>query len=377
MPLKNTPYTQAMKALIINGMILCISIVLLPTIPAFAHGMSEAEKASAVSGGYLQYIWLGATHMLTGYDHLAFVFGIIFFLKSFKDIAKYITAFTIGHSITLIFATLNGIQLNHYLIDAIIALSVCYIAFHNLGGFQKLLHITPPNMLVMIFSLGLIHGFGLSTILQGLPLDQDHLLGNIISFNIGIELGQLAALALMLICLALWRQTGAFQLFSKLANGLLIIAGIALFFMQIQAYITDQSAQKTASLETRQTTNNKTQKHTKEHEEIEIKEHTATITVPAKSGIEYKVLAKKGAVLSYSWQTKDDAALYFDFHGEPAGDHTDYYKSYKIATDKQDQGSQTLPFEGTHGWYWKNESAKPVLVELTVKGKFQLQKSNQ
>ena len=105
---------------------------------SFAHGMSEEEKLAIIEGGNLRYMWLGATHMLSGYDHLAFVFGIIFFLTNFRDIAKYVTAFTVGHSVTLIYATFNAIQVNYFLIDAVIALSVCYIAFTNLDGFRKI-----------------------------------------------------------------------------------------------------------------------------------------------------------------------------------------------------------------------------------------------
>ena len=137
---------------------------------AYAHGMSEADKQAIVDGGNLLYLWIGATHMLSGYDHLAFVFGISFFLGNFRDIVKYVSAFTIGHSITLIYATFNGVQLNYFLIDAVIALSVCYIAFANIDGFRKYLNINPPNMMLMIVGLGLIHGFGLSTRLQELPL---------------------------------------------------------------------------------------------------------------------------------------------------------------------------------------------------------------
>ncbi|MBL4630532.1 MAG: HupE/UreJ family protein, partial [Paraglaciecola sp.] len=143
--------------------------------------MSEAEKQMIIEGGNLRYVWIGATHMLSGYDHLAFVLGIVFFLTKFSDIIKYITAFTVGHSMTLIFATFNAIQVNHFLIDAVIALSVCYIAFHNIDGFKKHLNIKAPNMLLMIFSLGLTHGLGLSTRLQQLPLDTEQLLMNIIS----------------------------------------------------------------------------------------------------------------------------------------------------------------------------------------------------
>ncbi len=203
---------------------------------AFGHGMSEAEKQSIVNGGNLHYLWIGATHMLSGYDHLLFVFGIIFFLTKFKDIVKYITAFTLGHSATLIWATFNGIQVNYFLIDAVIALSVCYIAFANLDGFKKYLDIKSPNLLIMIISLGLIHGLGLSTRLQQLPLSENELLMNIISFNVGIELGQIAALTIMLVILAGWRKAESFKSFSKISNYGLIFAGLYLFMMQMHGY---------------------------------------------------------------------------------------------------------------------------------------------
>lgn len=213
-------------------------LILLTASQVFGHGMSEAEKQIIIEGGNLRYIWIGMTHMLSGYDHLAFVFGIIFFLTKFKDIVKYITAFTVGHSITLIFATFLAVQVNYYLVDAVIALSVIYIAFHNLDGFKKYLNIKAPNMLAMIFGLGLIHGLGLSTRLQQLPLSEDNvsLLMNIISFNVGIEVGQITALAVMLVLIAAFRKSHAFKSFSKAANTLLIIAGALLFLMQMHGY---------------------------------------------------------------------------------------------------------------------------------------------
>jgi len=203
---------------------------------AFGHGMSEAEKQTIIEGGNLHYLWIGATHMLSGYDHLLFVFGIIFFLTRFKDIVKYITAFTLGHSVTLIFATFNGIQVNYFLIDAVIALSVCYIAFANLDGFKKYLDIKPPNLLAMITGLGLIHGLGLSTRLQQLPLSEDQLLINIISFNVGIEVGQIIALTAMLLLLTGWRKAASFKPFSVISNYGLIFAGFLLFTMQMHGY---------------------------------------------------------------------------------------------------------------------------------------------
>jgi len=150
-----------------------VLLTMLVASQAFGHGMTEAEKQIIIEGGNLRYIWIGATHMLSGYDHLAFIFGIIFFLTKFKDIVKYITAFTLGHSITLIYATFNAIQINYFLIDAVIAISVSYIAFSNLKGFEKYLKVKAPNMLAMIFGFGLIHGLGLSTRLQELPLSED------------------------------------------------------------------------------------------------------------------------------------------------------------------------------------------------------------
>lgn len=215
---------------------LLFAIAILLSSQVFAHGMSEAEKLSIIEGGNLRYLWIGATHMLSGYDHLLFVFGIIFFLTRFKDIVKYITAFTLGHSVTLIYATVNGIQVNYFLIDAIIALSVCYIAFANLDGFKKHLDIKPPNLLVMIIVLGLIHGLGLSTRLQQLPLSEEQLLMNIISFNVGIELGQIAALGIMLLVLAGWRKADSFKAFSKISNYALILAGLYLFMAQMHGY---------------------------------------------------------------------------------------------------------------------------------------------
>lgn len=203
---------------------------------AVAHGMSEEEKRLIVEGGNLQYMWIGATHMLSGYDHLLFVFGIIFFLTKFKEIVKYITAFTVGHSVTLIWATFNEVQINYFLIDAIIGLSVVYIAFANLDGFKKYFDIQPPNLLVMIVLFGLIHGLGLSTRLQQLPLSEDDLLMNIIAFNVGIELGQIAALTVMMLLLAGLRKSAKFVQFSRVSNVFLIFAGFYFALMHMHAY---------------------------------------------------------------------------------------------------------------------------------------------
>jgi hypothetical protein len=205
---------------------------------ALAHGISDEQKARMLSGGYLQYVGLGAEHMLTGYDHLLFLFGVVFFLTTFKDVAKFVTVFTVGHCITLIVATFYRITWNYYLVDAIIALSVIYKAFDNNGGFPKYLGMKSPNLLAMVFGFGLLHGFGLSTRLQQLPLGDDGvgMLLRILSFNVGVEFGQIAALSVMVVLLAAWRRRPSFGQFSFAANSLLMFAGVYLLFMQMHGY---------------------------------------------------------------------------------------------------------------------------------------------
>ena len=205
---------------------------------ALAHGISEAERQRMLDGGYLQYVWLGASHMLTGYDHLLFLLGVVFFLTSVRDIVTFVTVFTIGHCITLILATFLKITWNFWLVDALIAVSVIYKGFDNIGGFQKHFNMASPSLLKMVFGFGLLHGFGLSTRLQQLPLGDDsvQMLLRILSFNVGVELGQIAALVVMLGGLALWRQTASFARFSYAANLGLIAAGVYLLFVQLHGY---------------------------------------------------------------------------------------------------------------------------------------------
>lgn len=204
---------------------------------AFAHGMSEADQIRAAEGGFLDFFPLGAIHMLTGYDHLLFLFGVVFFLTKFSDIVKFVTAFTLGHSITLIFATFLGIQANYFLIDAVIALTVCYKGFDNLNGFKKYFNVKSPNLLAAVFIFGLIHGFGLSTRLQQVTIGEGWpLLGKIISFNIGVEAGQIVALTVILVFLSTWRRTKSFTHFSNASNAGLIIVGCCLFIMQIHGF---------------------------------------------------------------------------------------------------------------------------------------------
>lgn len=209
---------------------------ILLTLTASAHGISDADKQGILEGGNLEYIKLGATHMLTGYDHLLFLFGVMFFLTRFGDIVKFITTFTLGHCVTLIFATLFHIKANFYLIDAVIALTVCYKAFDNLDGFKQYIGVPSPNLLGAVTLFGLIHGFGLSTRLQQLPLGQEGLVLRILSFNLGVELGQIVALSGMWVVLSSWRKTASFMKFSKVANVGLMFAGLLLLLMQLHGY---------------------------------------------------------------------------------------------------------------------------------------------
>lgn len=205
---------------------------------AWAHGISEEDRQRMLDGSYLQYVGLGASHMLTGYDHLLFLFGVVFFLKTFRDVAKFVTIFTVGHCITLIFATFYGITWNYYLVDAIIAISVIYKGFDNNGGFQRVFDMKSPNLMWAVFFFGLLHGFGLSTRLRQLPLGDDPaaMLWRILSFNLGVEIGQIAALSVMVALLALWRKRPSFTRFSYVANLGLIYAGVYLLFMQLHGY---------------------------------------------------------------------------------------------------------------------------------------------
>ena len=238
-PLSIVAATQPWTAL--TGAVLVAAALLGVPSRALAHGVSEASQKTMAHGGIPEYIWLGAEHMVTGYDHLLFLFGVIFFLTGFRDVVRFITAFTLGHCITLLGATLAGVTANAYLIDAVIALSVIYKGFENLDGFEKTLKIRPPNLLVMVFVFGLIHGFGLSTRLQELPLGHDGLVGRILAFNVGVELGQVAALTVMLGFFKLWRSSQSFERFSSVANSLLVLAGVGLFFVQVDGYMHEDS----------------------------------------------------------------------------------------------------------------------------------------
>ena len=201
----------------------------------FAHDVTSADQELLKNGGLWAYIQVGATHMLTGYDHLLFLAGVIFYLSSLKDIVKFITAFTIGHCITLIGATYAGITANEHLVDAVIALSVLYKGFENLGGFEKL-KVNSPNLLLMVVIFGLIHGFGLSTRLQSFDMGQEQFLLKILCFNLGVEIGQILALIPIVGVITLTKSHRQFPAFKKALNWYIVLAGVVLFIYQMFNY---------------------------------------------------------------------------------------------------------------------------------------------
>lgn len=215
--------------------LLPLLIVLVPLL-GFAHGVTSADQELLRHGGLWAYIQVGATHMLTGYDHLLFLAGVVFYLSSFKDILKFITVFTIGHCITLIGATYTGITANEHLVDAVIALSVLYKGFENLGGFEKL-KVKAPHLLFMVGLFGLIHGFGLSTRLQSFDIGEEHVLAKILCFNLGVEIGQVLALIPIVFIITQSRKRKQFPAFYKAVNWYLVLAGIALFIYQLYGYL--------------------------------------------------------------------------------------------------------------------------------------------
>jgi hypothetical protein len=202
-----------------------------------AHGVSSEDAAylERVQGfNFFPYLYLGAKHMFTGYDHLLFLAGVIFFLYRIKDVALYVSLFAIGHSLTLLIGILGGVRADAYIVDAIIGLSVVYKGFENIGGFKRLgIQI---NTRAAVFLFGLAHGFGLSTKLQDLALSQEGLIGNMISCTIGVELGQLAALTFILLAFQYWRQHHSFIKGAFATNLIIMCAGFILFGYQMTGY---------------------------------------------------------------------------------------------------------------------------------------------
>ncbi len=220
---------------------LLLAVMLLWTIApdALAHGVPEGDKGFIQeSTGVLlmPFIYMGAKHMITGYDHLLFLFGVIFFLYRMKDVGLYVTLFAVGHSVTLLLGVLSNISISSYVIDTIIGFSVVYKALDNLGAFQRWFgHQPDTRAATLIF--GLLHGFGLATKIQEFEISPDGLIPNLIAFNVGVELGQLMALGTILIVMGYWRRTNSFWRHAYTANVAMMSAGFLLMGYQITGLI--------------------------------------------------------------------------------------------------------------------------------------------
>ena len=225
----------------IRIIVLSLALLLLPAI-AFAHNVSKRDAAyvqSNTGAAIGPFLYLGAKHMVTGYDHLLFLVGVIFFLYKLKDVVQYVSLFTIGHSLTLLGGVLGGFHANPFLIDAIIGFSVVYKAFDNMGGFKRVFGFQ-PNTRIAVLIFGLFHGFGLATKLQEFALPKTGLVTNIVSFNAGVEIGQILALTAVLIVLSFWRTRSGFLRHAFATNTILMVGGFLLVGYQLTGYFVAQ-----------------------------------------------------------------------------------------------------------------------------------------
>lgn len=220
--------------------VLFLVIPMLLSIPTdtLAHGITLGDKnyIQTISGiAPIPFIYLGAKHMITGYDHLLFLFGVIFFLYRFKDVGVYVTFFAVGHIVTLVSGVLMEINISAYIIDAIIGFSIVYKALDNMGAFQRWFNYQ-PNTKVTTLVFGLFHGYGLATKIQDYELSQDGLLPNLIFFNIGVEIGQLLALTIILIAITYWRKSAGFIRYAYSTNTFTMMLGFMLMGFQLTGY---------------------------------------------------------------------------------------------------------------------------------------------
>jgi hypothetical protein len=228
---------QARRRAMVAVAVVVAAVLLLPA-AASAHGVSKGDAAflqSIHGAAVVPFLYLGAKHMVTGYDHLMFLVGVIFFLYGLKDVLLYVSLFTIGHSITLLVGVLANVRANSNIIDAVIGLSVVYKAFDNMGGFSSLFGFQ-PNTQAAVLLFGLCHGFGLATKLQELALPQEGLIANIASFNVGVEIGQGLALTAILIGLGYWRTRSGFLRHAFVTNTALLTGGFLLVGYQLTGY---------------------------------------------------------------------------------------------------------------------------------------------
>lgn len=221
----------------LTALTLAALILLLPVM-ALAHDVAEGDKAfvrSIEGPAIFPFLYLGAKHMVTGYDHIAFLIGVVFFLRRLKDVVLYVSLFTLGHSLTLMGGVLLGIGGNAYIIDAIIGLSVVYKGAENIGLLKRAGLNIDTRAAVLVF--GLFHGLGLAAKVMDLEMSSQGLLTNLIAFNVGVELGQVIVLTAVVALFAVWRQQRSFARYAFMANVALILVGVALTAVQVQGYL--------------------------------------------------------------------------------------------------------------------------------------------
>lgn len=223
---------------------LTIFITFVLMLIAFATS-ANAHDVTPGDAGYIQeifgvhivsFIYLGAKHMMTGYDHILFLLGVVFFLYHMKDVAIYVSLFAVGHSITMLLGMWFGWGINAYIIDAIIGLSVVYKALDNLGAFQKWFGFQPDTKAATLI-FGLFHGTGLASKILEYQIAEDGLVWNLLAFNMGVELGQILALFVILIVMGYWRHSPNFMRQASLANIIMVGLGLLLTYQQIAGYI--------------------------------------------------------------------------------------------------------------------------------------------
>lgn len=239
--MKATPETIALTQWWSRSAIIlaAFAAVLLTGSSAFAHAVAEGDKGyiQEISGvNLLAFLYLGAKHMVTGYDHILFLLGVIFFLYRLKHIGIYVSLFAIGHSTTMLLGVLFNIGMNSYIIDAIIGLSVVYKALDNMGAYQRWFGFQ-PNTKAATLIFGLFHGFGLSTKIIEYDISPDGLVPNLLAFNLGVEIGQLLALGAILIVMGFWRRSDGFLRHAYTANAVIMCAGFVLMGYQIAGYL--------------------------------------------------------------------------------------------------------------------------------------------
>jgi hypothetical protein len=325
-----------------------------------AHGVSAKDAAwlLGVDGPAIGiFAYLGAKHMVTGYDHLLFLAGVIFFLYRLRDVVLYVSLFTIGHSITLLAGVLGDIRANAHIVDALIGLSVVYKGFENLGGFEKVFGVRPnPRVAVTIF--GLIHGFGLATKLQDFDLPANGLIINMISFNVGVEIGQVLALVAMLTAFTYWRRHASFTASAFAANALLMAAGFMLMGYQIGGYAAEADTHVMRL-------SDDSDSPIRDHQD-RLSADDISFTVAPGGFVEYKYRMDEHAPMLYSWRAT--GPVEFDFHTEPENTESSDSISFDFGEADARLGSYVAPFDGMHGWYWKNTTETPVTITLTSSG---------